>query len=64
MDKKLPYLQIARAIAALIVVLHHITGAGTFYLNFNPVGGIFMVGWNGVDFFFVLSGFIIYYIHA
>jgi len=64
MEKKLPYLQISRAIAALIVVVHHVSGAGTFYLNFNPLGGVFMVGWNGVDFFFVLSGFIIYYIHS
>jgi len=64
MGKKLEYLQITRGIAALIVVLHHITGSASFYLNFKLLGGIFEAGWNGVDFFFVLSGFIIYYIHS
>jgi peptidoglycan/LPS O-acetylase OafA/YrhL len=64
MHKKLEFLQIGRGVAALIVVLHHITAAGIFYLNFTLWGGIFEVGWNGVDFFFVLSGFIIYYIHS
>lgn len=64
MQKKLEFLQIGRGVAALIVVLHHITAVGIFYLNFTPLGGVFKVGWNGVDFFFVLSGFIIYYIHS
>jgi exopolysaccharide production protein ExoZ len=50
-------------LAALIVVLHHITAAEGFYFNFTAFGGFFKPGWNAVDFFFVLSGFIIYYIH-
>jgi len=63
-NKKLQYLQISRGIAALIVVLHHINAASVFYYNFRPLNGVFEAGWNGVDFFFVLSGFIIYHIHA
>jgi exopolysaccharide production protein ExoZ len=63
MNKNLPYLQIARGIAALIVVLHHITGAEFFYFNVTTFHGFFLAGWNSLDFFFVLSGFIIYYVH-
>lgn len=50
--------------AALLVVLHHATlGAPVFY-NAEPFYNFFLFGSAGVDFFFVLSGFIIYYIHS
>ena len=64
MNKKLIYLQFARGIAALIVVFHHITASESFYFGVNSLRGIFDPGWNAVDFFFVLSGFIIYYAHS
>lgn len=64
MSKKFDFLQISRGIAALIVVILHATGSGKFYLNYVFFNGIFLAGWNAVDFFFVLSGFIIYYIHC
>lgn len=64
MNKKLIYLQFARGIAALIVVFHHITASESFYFGVNSFRGFFDPGWNAVDFFFVLSGFIIYYAHA
>ncbi|HXO75802.1 MAG TPA: acyltransferase [Puia sp.] len=64
MNKNLPWLQVARGIAALIVVCHHLTAAEHFYFSVNIFSGLFTPGWNAVDFFFVLSGFIIYYIHA
>jgi exopolysaccharide production protein ExoZ len=63
MKSKLEYLQIGRGLAALLIVLYHITETSQFYFHFMPLGGIFNIGWNGVDFFFVLSGFIIYYVH-
>lgn len=53
-------LQIFRAIAAFAVVLHHVNGkfsAPHYYGNIVPE--IFSIGQAGVDFFFVLSGFII-----
>jgi len=62
--KKLVFLEWARGIAALLVVLHHETlDAPTFYA-YVPFNNFFYFGKAGVDFFFVLSGFIIYYVHS
>lgn len=56
-------LQVARGIAALLVVLlHATTGANTFYSE-NIFNNFWKFGHIGVDFFFVLSGFIIFYVH-
>ena len=65
MNKKLNLLQVYRGIAALMVVLHHGNGIVSHELQQNDLYllQIFHFGWIGVDFFFVLSGFIIFYIH-
>lgn len=56
--------QIGRGIAALMVVLAHASlGAAHFY-GAMPLGGILLQGRLGVDFFFVLSGFIIFHAHG
>lgn len=60
--EKLVFLEVGRAIAALIVVLHHADQA-TAYFSDIPRDRLFMWGQYGVDFFFVLSGFIIFYTH-
>lgn len=60
----LPYLQIARGFAALFIVFNHTSQSAIYYWKFHALSGFFETGWCGVDFFFVLSGFIIYYIHA
>ena len=59
-------LQAARGLAALLVLLHHAAGimAAPRYMKFVVLGGILdPLGRAGVDLFFVLSGFIIYYVH-
>ena len=59
-------LQACRAIAAIFVVLSHTSGILSLpkYLGAKPFGPAFDFGFVGVDFFFVLSGFIIMYAHA
>jgi peptidoglycan/LPS O-acetylase OafA/YrhL len=60
---KLETLQDLRGIAAMIVLLFHASGLFKAYLNQTYAFGIFKQGYVGVDLFFVLSGFIITYIH-
>lgn len=61
--KKLNLIQLFRGIAALLVVLAH--GSLIFHENLQRafLFDIFNFGGSGVDFFFVLSGFIILYVH-
>ena len=61
----LEYLQVCRAVAASIVVLFHIGGAfaAEKYFGEPLFIQLFKFGSSGVEFFFVLSGFIIYYVH-
>ncbi|MEQ9484528.1 acyltransferase family protein [Coleofasciculus sp. F4-SAH-05] len=62
--KRIDLLQVYRGLAAILVLFFH--GSVILSQQFNQqefffnIGG---VGWIGVDFFFVLSGFIIYYVH-
>ena len=65
MQQPLLGIQAARGVAALAVVLYH---AGRMvalpqYVGYLPLGGAFNFGHAGVDFFFVLSGFIIHHVH-
>jgi exopolysaccharide production protein ExoZ len=57
-------LQAYRGIAALLVVLYHVTAYGRDTLGYLFLKGAFIFGFTGVDFFFVLSGFIIFSAHA
>ena len=62
MTQKLSSLEMLRALAALLVVLFH---SETIFATAGhvPFHGLFSAGDRGVDLFFVLSGFIIAYVH-
>ena len=63
MKKRLELLQIFRGIAAMLVVIYHLSRSLQNYFQTSLFGDIFSFGFVGVDFFFVLSGFIITYVH-
>lgn len=63
---KMTGVESARGMAALLVVLCHTTSmmSSAKYFGELPLFGLFKFGHAGVDFFFVLSGFIIQFVHG
>src|SRR4028118_1210781 len=61
--KKLNLLQVYRGIAAVLVVMVHLGQMTVKRLDQVPFLNLFYAGWSGVDYFFVLSGFIMVYVH-
>jgi peptidoglycan/LPS O-acetylase OafA/YrhL len=61
--KKLNLLQVYRGIAAVLVVMFHLNQMSAERLNQVTFLNLFERGWSGVDYFFVLSGFIMVYVH-
>jgi peptidoglycan/LPS O-acetylase OafA/YrhL len=60
-------IEAGRGLAALLVVLFHASSSifpAPKYWNTHVFGRVFDFGYAGVEFFFVLSGFIIAYVHA
>lgn len=57
----LQLVQIFRGIAAVLVMLYHVTTTNHFYDGY--MWEVFGFGHSGVDFFFVLSGFVMLYAH-
>lgn len=63
MRGKLPGIEAGRGVAAALVVLYHTSNHMGRNLGHAPLHGVAQFGHAGVDFFFVLSGFIIFFIH-
>jgi len=61
--KKLNLLQVYRGIAAVLVIMFHLNQRSGERLNQVTFFNLFQAGWSGVDYFFVLSGFIMVYVH-
>jgi len=61
---KLLGIECARGIAASMVVFYHAARHVMADVGFLPMGNIWQFGHAGVDFFFVLSGFIIFFVHG
>ena len=63
MPRKLAGVEAGRGVAATLVVCDHATGLFNGSLGAAPLWNAFSFGHAGVDFFFVLSGFIICHVH-
>ena len=60
----LPGIQVARGAAALLVLFFHLEMLVQANFGFWPTWQFFLFGHSGVDFFFVLSGFILPWAHV
>jgi exopolysaccharide production protein ExoZ len=63
-ERRLQVVQVFRGAAALLVVLFHATSIDKSYLQHEFLADFFMFGYGGVDFFFVLNGFVIVLAHG
>lgn len=63
MNKNIFIIQFFRGFAAILVVIHHATLISQEKFGKSFVSDIFSTGGVGVDFFFVLSGFILLFVH-
>ncbi len=61
---EIPALTSLRFFAALWVVLFHIREFGLWRGGITPYRAVVQLGYLGVSFFFVLSGFILVYVYA
>jgi peptidoglycan/LPS O-acetylase OafA/YrhL len=63
-DDKIEIIQVLRGIAATLVAGFHLNAAGEKTAGYEGIFNVFRHGEVGVDLFFVISGFIIFYTSA
>jgi len=61
--KKLELIQFSRALVPFLVMLFHLSGTMMAYFDYNLLGFSFIPISGGVNYFFALSGFMMYYIY-
>ncbi|WP_416826356.1 acyltransferase family protein [Ectobacillus polymachus] len=61
---RLQLVQASRAIVPLLVILFHTSFVSNQYFNFNLLGLTKLSRIGGADYFFVLTGFMMYYVYA
>ena len=62
-NKKLILVQFSRALVPVMVMFFHLSLTMMEYYQFNLLGFSFIPMSGGVNYFFVLSGFMMYYIY-
>ncbi|WP_071393429.1 acyltransferase family protein [Bacillus tuaregi] len=63
MRKKLELIQFSRALVPFMVMLFHLSGTMMAYFDYNLFGFSYIPISGGVNYFFALSGFMMYYIY-
>jgi len=61
---KVQFLEVGRGLAAVLVVLDHASTHAFDFYSHHPFSKLFFFGYAAVNFFFVLSGFIIFHVHS
>lgn len=61
--KKLELIQFSRALVPFLVMLFHLSGTMMAYFDYNLLGFSYIPISGGVNYFFALSGFMMYYIY-
>ena len=61
--KRLELIQFSRALVPFLVMLFHLSGTMMAYFDYNLLGFSFIPISGGVNYFFALSGFMMYYIY-
>lgn len=62
--KRLQLVQASRAIVPLMVILFHMSFVSSYYFHFDLLGLTKLSRTGGADYFFVLTGFMMYYIYS
>ncbi|WP_379968147.1 acyltransferase family protein [Ectobacillus sp. sgz5001026] len=62
--KRLQLVQASRAIVPLLVILFHMSFVANYYFHYDLLGLTNLTRTGGADYFFILTGFMMYYIYS